>query len=232
MKSKKTSRANLEEWKSTFMMLGLVIALALFYVMLEITKEQRYSKIITGLEKVQEVTEVIPITRQELKQAEPPKPKQVIIDLNIVDDKVAIDDNLDFDAFDADQNDIIKINELLGNQQKQEEVEEEAPFLIVESMPTFQGGDIDKFRQWVQANLIYPQVALENQISGRVYVSFVVEKDGSIERRTINILRGVDTALDNEVIRALLSAPKWEPGKQREKPVRVTFSISVNFILQ
>jgi len=229
---KKTNRANLESWKSTFFMAGLVLALLGVYGAMEMTKEQRYSKIITGLENAQGDEKIIPITRQELKQAELPKPQQVIIDLNIVDDKFEVDDNFNFEAFDADPDDNIIIKNLIANAKQDESMEEEAPFLIVESMPTFQGGEIETFRDWVQSHLVYPSLAMENQVSGRVYVSFVVEKDGSIQRPSINILRGVDPSLDDEVIRVLLSAPKWEPGKQREKPVRVAFSIPVNFILQ
>lgn len=102
-------------------------------------------------------------------------------------------------------------------------------FYIVETMPQFQGEGIEAFRAYIQKNVTYPQLALENGISGIVYVSFVINRRG--ELTNISILRSVDPSLDEEVIRALKAAPKWEPGKQRGKPVNVSFSIPIRFIL-
>ncbi|MCX6226472.1 MAG: energy transducer TonB [Bacteroidia bacterium] len=230
MISKKTERANLEKKKGLFTEIGLVLALLFTLGASEYTKEDLKQSTLQALRDATGETEIIPITRQELqKPPEPPKPKTVIIDLKIVEDDVKLEDNLDFDAFDANQNDAIKIAAVVGNTSKEQEEEENKVFILVESMPKFQGGDIEKFRDYIQATVKYPQIAMENSISGTVFVSFVVNRRGEVSN--IVIARGVDASLDEAVINALKNAPKWEPGKQREKPVNVSFSIPVKFIL-
>jgi len=102
-------------------------------------------------------------------------------------------------------------------------------YSIVEEMPSFKGGDIKNFRNYIQKAVVYPQIAKENGIKGTVYVSFVVNKKGGITN--IKIVRKVDPSLDNEVIRALKSAPKWSPGKQRGEKVNVSMTIPVTFQL-
>ncbi len=107
---------------------------------------------------------------------------------------------------------------------------EDEIFVVVEDMPTFRGGDVNKFREWVQSNVSYPAIAAENGIQGKVFVMFVVEPDGSVS--TAEIMRGADPSLDNEVLNVVESSPPWSPGKQRGENVRVRFSITVNFQLQ
>ena len=97
-------------------------------------------------------------------------------------------------------------------------------------MPTFQGGDLMKFREWVQKRLRYPQIAQENGISGRVTLSFVIEKDGSLTN--IEVMQSPDRSLSEEAIRVVQSSPKWTPGKQRNQPVRVSFTLPVMFQLR
>jgi periplasmic protein TonB len=101
------------------------------------------------------------------------------------------------------------------------------PFMIVEVKPTFRGGDLEKFREWVQKRVVYPQEAQENRIHGKVYLTFVVERDGSVSN--VNIVRSVDKSLDDAAKKAIESSPKWSPGLQRGRPVRVRFSIYLNF---
>ncbi len=229
MISKKTDRADLEKRKGLLFEIGLVLALLFTLGAAEYTREDLNTGKFQTMRDAKGEEEIVPITRQELqKPVEPPKPKTVIIDLKIVEDDVKLD-NLDFDAFDANQNDAIKIATVVGNT-KDEEEEDKQIFLIVEDMPTFQGGTIENFRNYIQAQVKYPQLAMENSISGTVYVSFVVNRRGEVS--SINIVRGVDPSLDEAVISALKQAPKWEPGKQRGKPVNVSFSIPVKFILQ
>ncbi len=229
MIEKKTERANLEKKKGLFTEIGLVLALLFTLGAAEYTKEDLKDSKIMALRDAKGEEEIIPITRQELqKPVEPPKPKTVIIDLKIVEDDVKLDDELDFDAFDANQNEAIKIATVIGN--KEEEEEDKQVFLIVEDMPSFQGGTIENFRNYIQQTVKYPTLAMENSISGTVYVSFVVNRKGEVSG--ITIVRGVDPSLDEAVIAALKAAPTWSPGKQRGKPVNVSFSIPVKFILQ
>lgn len=230
MVPKKTDRANLETKKGLFIEIGLVIALALTLGAFEYTKEDLRTANVQAIRDVQGEEEIIPITRQELqKPPDPPKPKTVIIDLNIVEDDIELTDELDFESFDANQDDAIQIADVIGNREQEQEEEDVEVFYIVETMPQFQGEGIEAFRAYIQKNVTYPQLALENGISGIVYVSFVINRRG--ELTNISILRSVDPSLDEEVIRALKAAPKWEPGKQRGKPVNVSFSIPIRFIL-
>ena len=97
-------------------------------------------------------------------------------------------------------------------------------------MPTFRGGDLNAFRNWVQGKLRYPQIAAENGISGRVVLSFVVERDGSLTN--IQVLQSPDRSLGEEATRVVSSSPKWEPGMQRNQPVRVKYTLPVVFQIQ
>ena len=100
-------------------------------------------------------------------------------------------------------------------------------YVTVEEMPTFMGGDLSKFRNWVQSFVVYPQIALENGIQGNVVIKFVVEKDGTLSN--IQVLQSPDTTLTDAAIAVLKKSPKWKPGKQRNKPVRVTYTLPVSF---
>jgi protein TonB len=103
------------------------------------------------------------------------------------------------------------------------------PFAIVEIMPSFRGGDINKFRDWVQKRTNYPQAAIVNRIQGRVYLTFIVEPDGSVSN--VTVVKGVDPIIDNEAVKAIEASPKWSPGLQRGQPVRVRYSISLSFVI-
>ncbi len=109
-------------------------------------------------------------------------------------------------------------------------VEEEPAFVFVEEQATFQGGDINSFRDWVQKNLVYPPVAVENGIFGRVTVQFAVSSKGEVV--DVKILRGVDPSLDKETIRVINSSPKWGAAKQGGRAVKQQFVIPVIFMLQ
>lgn len=111
-----------------------------------------------------------------------------------------------------------------------EEVENESlVFCMVENMPQFQGGDLAKFQQYIQSNIKYPKEAQEQGIFGKVFVQFNIDEKGKLI--DIKIVRGVDPLLDNEVIKALKSSPDWTPGKQRGRPVTVSFTMPVYFML-
>jgi len=107
---------------------------------------------------------------------------------------------------------------------------EEPAFVIVEENASFQGGDVNTFRIWVQHNMGYPDSAVEANISGRIIVQFSVDHKGKV--CDVNILRGVHPLLDKEAIRAILKSPQWVPGKQGGKPVKQQFVIPIIFSLQ
>jgi len=227
MELKKYDQVNLEKRKGVFFQLGLVIAISLMLIAFEWTSGGlSANEFDTGnTEQIEE--EIIPITRQE--QPEPPKPPEppkVTEVLQIVEDDVELEDELQLEDFEIDQETEVEIMEFT----EEEEVEEAEIFFIVEDMPSFQGKGQDGFRTWIGNNLQYPEIAAENGISGRVFVKFVVEPDGSISN--VSLVRGVDPALDKEAVRVVKASPKWAPGKQRGKPVRVSFTFPINFVLQ
>jgi protein TonB len=102
------------------------------------------------------------------------------------------------------------------------------PFFLVEVMPSFKGGGLDKFRDWVTKRTNYPQAAYDRKIRGTVMLTFIVEKDGSVSN--VKVVKGVDPLLDNEALKAISESPKWTPGLQRGEPARVRFLIPLNFM--
>jgi len=126
---------------------------------------------------------------------------------------------------------IEEIEEIIEEEEEIEEIVEEEPeiFTIVEQMPSFPGGD-EAMMKYIYGNIKYPAMARENDISGLCVVSFVVMEDGSIE--SIEVKRDIGGGCGDEAKRVVLSMPKWEPGKQRGKAVRVAYNLPVRFKLE
>ena len=230
MELKKSPKADLENKKSLFVQIGLVVSLSLCLYGFEARERVARVDSLGSMEGQAVEEEIIPITRQDQPPPPPPPPPPKVVDiLNIVDDNIDIKDELEIEDSEAD--DKTAINAVMQvSSGKPEEEEEEAPvFFIVEEMPEFPGGDA-ALRAYVAQSVKYPPIAAENGIQGKVYVSFVVGKDGSISNA--KIARGVDPALDKEALRVVNSLPKWKPGKQGGKPVRVSYTIPINFVLQ
>ena len=108
-----------------------------------------------------------------------------------------------------------------------EEYDDEV-FMVVENMPEFPGGDLGLMK-YIQKNVRYPPIAKEYNITGKVFIQFIVDKTGSVIN--VKVARGVDKNLDAEAMRVVKSLPKYKPGKQRGKAVRVMFTIPINFTL-
>jgi len=228
MELKKSDEASLEKKKGVFFQLGLVITLSLILIGFEWTSsglsENRFD--IGEGDVIDE--EIIPVTRQEKPEPKSlPKPPKVTEVLNIVEDNVIIENELILDDLESDQDEEVQI---LDFDVADEEEEEAEIFYIVEDMPSFKGKGLNGFRNWVMKNLQYPEIAAENGISGTVYVQFVVEPTGMVNK--VTIMRSVDPSLDKEAIRVVKTSPKWTAGKQRGKPVRVAFTFPIKFVLQ
>ena len=229
MEIKKSEKANLENKKLLYVEIGLVVSLAITFFAFEWTsKETKVSTLEDNTEVVLE-EEIIPIT-QETPPPPPAGPKIPILSdqIDIVDDEIELDDdmfmNLEDDAsLGVEIMDYVEVEE--------EVVEEEAiPFQLVEEKPSFQGGDANQFSKWVNQRLVYPEIAKENGVQGRVTLQFTVEKDGSVTK--VKVLRGVDPSLDKEAVRVVSQSPKWKPGKQRDRAVPVTYTFPVIFQLR
>ena len=229
MEIKKNEKVDLEKKKGVFFQVGLVVVLGLCLVAFEwTTGEKGENQFDTSGEDIME-EEMIPITEMEELQPElPPEIPKVTEIFEIVEDDVAIDNEILFEDDDMSFDDEVQMYDFEVGEEEEEE--EEEIFVVVEDMPTFRGGDVNKFRDWVQQRVKYPQIAAENGIQGKVFIMFVVEPDGTVSN--VSIMRGVDPALDSEAIKVVESSPKWVAGKQRGAPVRVRFSITVNFQLQ
>ena len=226
MELKKSPKADLNNKRGLLLEIGLVVSLLLVIAAFAYTPKEYRIKIST--EYVAPVEEQITeITRQDQKPPEAPKKVEVkvITDmLEVVTNDTKITTEVDFAEFD-ENTEIIQQVEI-----KEEVIEDDQPFLIAETMPSFQGGDLNAFRAWVQQNVRFPQIALENGIQGRVVLSFVIEKDGRLTN--IQVLQSPDRSLSDEAIRVLSKSPKWSPGKQRNQVVRVKYTLPVDFRVQ
>lgn len=229
MELKKSPKVDLENKRNTLLLLGLVLALGITLVAFEwTTKPQKVEGL--GQIQTQEVEEeIIPITReQQVKPPPPPPPPKVVEVLNIVDDDVEIEDELEIEDTEADETTVIDVAPVIETSEEVEQDDTEV-FFIVEDMPEFPGGDL-ALRKYLASQIKYPVIAQENGIQGKVYVTFVVGKDGAVSNA--RIARGVDPSLDKEALRVVNSLPKWKPGKQRGKPVNVSYTVPINFVLQ
>ena len=226
MEIKKSPKADLQNKRGLLLEIGLAVALAVVIAAFAWTpKEHRIEKVDLNYAPIEE--EITEITRQDQKPPEPPKKVEVkvIADLlQVVTNDTKIETSMTFDEFDEDA-EVFQEVEVV-----EEEIVDDEPFLIVETMPTFQGGDLNTFRNWVQSNVRFPQIALENGIQGTVVLSFVIEKDGSLTN--IQVLRTPDRSLSEEAVRVLEKSPKWTPGKQRNQVVRVKYNLPVVFRVQ
>ena len=228
MEPKKNEKANLENKKSLFIQIGLIVALLVCLGAMEWTSGQKNDSAFAGMTEEAIEEEQIPVT-EETPPEEMPPPEVTVTDLfEIVEDDVVIDNEVRFEDDETSEDKVVEIYAPVL-QAEEEEVEEEI-FVIVEDMPKFKGGDINTFREWVQKRVRYPELAAENGIQGRVFITFVVETNGNVSN--VSVSRSVDALLDEAAKEAVAASPKWEPGMQRGRPVRVRYSIPIIFQLQ
>jgi periplasmic protein TonB len=228
MEPKKSKKADLESKKSLFFQTGLVATLALILIAFEWTTREVSMGDLGSLTELVMEDDFIPITRpEEILPPPPPPPPQVTETLEIVEDDVQIDDDIFIDDVEARHDTRIEFRHMVISDD--DEPEDDEFFYFVEDMPDFQGGGQEAFRQWIFQNLRYPPLAAENGIQGRVVVHFIVNTDGSVSDATV--IRGVDPALDREALRVISASPRWTPGQQRGRPVRVAFNFPIDFRL-
>ncbi|MBN2484510.1 MAG: energy transducer TonB [Bacteroidales bacterium] len=225
MELKKSNKADLESKRIVFLEYGLVLVLAMILLAFEWGTKLKEDSLLGQVQDAEAEEEMIITRQQPQTPPPPPPPPQVIEVLQIVEDNVDIDE-IDFESMEADE----KTSLDLVVFDYEDEVAEEEVFIIVEDMPSFKGGDLNEFRNWVAKSLKYPEIAAENGIQGRVFVQFAVNAKGEVV--DVVVVRGVDPALDAEAVRVIKSSPKWSPGKQRGRPVKVQFTFPVVFVLQ
>jgi protein TonB len=237
MELKKAKKADLEGQKSTSLLIGYIITLATIFVAFEwTTREYKETEPVIYAASVPYEEEIIPITQPIFQTAAPPPPVEVPQVAEIID-IVENDEEIEEEEIQSteDTQEAITgptgpvVSGPVGPVMAAEEGDEGEVFQVVEQMPEFPGG-MDKLMEYLSKNIKYPSIAQENNIQGRVIVEFVVNKDGSIVEP--KVMRSVDTSLDNEAMRVIKSMPKWNPGKQRGKAVRVRYTVPVLFRLQ
>jgi len=234
MEAKKTPEANLENRKSFFFFVGLVAALAIVCIAFEWSLFEGDGSGLAQMDIDDEEEEMIPITQQEYVPPPPPPPQPTQIE--IVEDDEEIEDDMDIEETDINEDTEIEIVDI-------EEVNEEPEvFIVVEDMPTFPGCEKVKskkerekcadteLRKYLGRTVKYPAMAKDAGISGRVYVNFVVMEDGRISK--IKLLKGIGGGCDEEAMRVVKKMPRWNPGKQRGRNVRVSYNLPINFVLR
>jgi protein TonB len=229
MEVKKSPKASLENGKSLGFLMGAAVGLAVLFVGFE--WGAREIKVATASEGVADVIaeEEIEITRQEDTPPPPPPPTPVVSEvLNVVDDNVNLEQQ-DILSSEDDQSAAQVQTYVAPVVVEEEEESEQQIFTVVEKMPEFPGGQAALLK-FLATSIKYPVIAQENGIQGRVVVAFVVNKDGSVV--DAQVVRGVDPSLDKEALRVIGTMPKWSPGEQRGKPVRVKYTVPVQFRLQ
>ena len=229
MEVKKSPKANIETHKSTFLLMGMVVALAVLFVGFE------WSSSISKLDEstiVQDVLaeEEIEITQRDPEPPPPPPPPEPEVPEIIEVTEEQVETKIDLSSLEDDQSRAQV--QTYTPPPPPKPVEEEATdeiFVVVEQQPEFPGGTT-ALMKFLGDNINYPVIAQENGIQGRVIMNFVVERDGSIS--DVQVVRGQDPSLDREAERVIKTMPKWKPGQQRGKPVRVRFTLPVVFRLQ
>lgn len=228
MAPKKTKRADLENKRSLFLLAGFVIALMAALIVFEWRSTPSEIVFLEPTQKPVFDPVQIPINRTE---TELPKPK---VQVKILDKIEVVDNNSKQTTIDGPVEAVGNPNEpilLITNNEPEPMGADDTPVNFADEMPRFMGKDGAKgFMEYIAKNLRYPQEAIDNGITGRVNISFVVDKQGKVIQ--IRITRGVHPLLDTEALRVIATSPEWTPGKQGTKTVAVQYNLPVIFRLQ
>lgn len=229
MEIKKTERASLENKRLLLAEAGLVLALLFVYASFETSTRVQEMAYLTDNTAVLDEDDIMAVTIETPPPApEAPALPMLSDEIEIVDDNITVD--LDFLSLD-DTDVPVDIQEYRKQEVIEVEVEEETiPFVAVEQKPSFQGGDANDFSRWVNARLQYPEIAKENGVDGTVYLQFTIGSDGRMQ--DVKVLRSPDESLAREAVRVVTSSPKWEPGRQRDRAVKVSYTFPVVYRLR
>ena len=229
MEIKKSEKASLENKRLLFIEVGLVAALLVVLAGFESSTRAREVAVLQGNTRIDDDDDVFAVTIETPPPApEVPALPQLSDELEIVDDNVLVD--MEFQSLD-DTDVPVDIQEYIHQEVIEEEVEEEVIFVgSVEQKPTFNGGDANDFSKWVNSRLVYPEIAKENGVEGRVTLQFTIDKEGRLG--DVKVLSAPDKTLADEAVRVVSSSPKWTPGKQRDRTVKVSYTFPVIYKLR
>ena len=228
MEVKKSPKADLEGKKTSNLLIGAILTLSVLFIGFEWSDRDKKVTTDTGIETLVFEEEIIPITEQEQPKQAPPPPEAPKVEevLEIMDNDSEVEESTIQASDDTQAAVEVKYTPV---EVEEEEVEEQQILQVVEEMPEFPGG-MGECMKFLSKNIKYPTISQENGVQGRVIVQFVVNRDGSIVDPVV--VRGVDPYLDKEALRVVVQMPKWKPGKQRGKEVRVKYTLPVMFRVQ
>lgn len=230
MEIKKSTQASLENKRLLFAEAGLIIALTVVFGFFEWSSESRPLTVLEDNTRPVDEDDVVAI---ELNTPPPPPAIPAVPELSDILD--IVDDNMDIEV------EFVDLTEENGQQYtiqqyinvavpEEEEVEEVIPMVMVETKPRFNGKDANEFAKWVNSRIVYPEVAREMGVQGRVTLQFTIGTDGRVG--DVRVVKGADPVLDQEALRVVSSSPVWTPGKQRDRAVKVSFTFPVVFRLR
>ena len=233
MEIKKSAIANLEDKRLMFLLVGVVLALGVTWAAFAWETKETDEAGLKGEVKIEEDMEQEEVfieeeQKQEMPEEKPEEEEELTDEIEEVEDdeeesvREIIEDK-DVEIVAVERNTNIQVEE-------EEEEVEEVPFALVEVKPSFQGGDANDFSKWVNQRLVYPEIAKENNIQGRVILQFTIDAGGNMTN--VKVVRGVDKSLDEEAVRVVKSSPKWTPGRQRDRAAKVTYTFPVIFQLR
>ncbi len=227
MEIKKSKKADLERKRAMFFQIGLIVTLGVVLVAFEWSSAGMEVGSQSWVEEEVIEEEAPPVTRQEEIQPPPPPPPPQVWDiLEIVDNDVELDEELEIEDTESDEEFEVDLSDL---NTMPEESGDPIPFFILEDKPEFPGGEQELIR-YISSHVRYPVICQENGIQGMVSVSFVIDEKGKVTN--VKALRAPDAYLEREAIRVVSSMPNWKPGKQRGRPVKVSYNVPVRFRLQ
>ncbi len=228
MERKKTSKADLENKKGLFLEVGLVIALVACLVAFNVKSYDMEEVDLSVREASTEIEEqIIQTVEQETPPPPEPEPTEVVTDLTVVENDAEIENELG--VVDMSENKAQNVEVTHVAVEEEEEVVEDEIFTVVEQQAGYPGGAAEMYK-FLRENIQYPSVARDNNIQGKVYVQFVVERDGSITNAVVK--RDIGGGCGAEAVRVIKSMPKWSPAKQQGRTVRSYFLLPVNFGLK
>lgn len=224
MKTKKYKHADLERKRSIFFQIGLIVALGCAFAAFEWTMQDANILIMPVADEFVEQLDLPKVIKLEEKKPEPVKKQELLEEIiKITNDDDPNADTPDFTTEATEETSVLDIPEL-----PTEEADDEV-HVFVERMPEFPGG-MEALMQFLASNIKYPVICAELGIEGKVYVGFVVDKKGIVTN--VHVMRSPDANLSKEAIRVVSMTPRWSPGKQGGKPVKVAYTVPVNFKLQ
>lgn len=228
MDLKKTKQASLENKRLTYFIIGFLISCSLVLISFEWTSHADIKSELAASDNLVIDVEIIQlIPRDEPEPSPEPELPVVKTVLDIVPDEVELED-YDFST-EVTRN--TTVNFRFDPEPVETVVDDPIPFILVEDKPLFNGGDPNvEFVRYIARNLVYPEIAAENGVDGKVLIQFDIDVVGNLVNPVI--LRKVDPALDAEAIRVVLTSPRWNPGKQRSKAVSVRYVFPITFKLR